>query len=51
MDDVGKLKPGEALEDQRVKGFAPFFAGIDILRGGEVSVDETTGNVTKPRAF
>lgn len=43
MDDIGKLKAGEPLESQRVRGFAPFFAPIDILKGGEVSVDETTG--------
>uniref|UniRef100_A0A914UMS4 Uncharacterized protein n=1 Tax=Plectus sambesii TaxID=2011161 RepID=A0A914UMS4_9BILA len=50
MDDVGKLKAGEPLEEQRVRGFAPFFAAIDVLRGGEVSVDETTASDVLTRA-
>lgn len=45
LEDVGKIKPGDKLDTMGVHGIAPFFAPIDLSKGGQVFVDETTGFV------
>uniref|UniRef100_A0A183UWS7 EGF-like domain-containing protein n=1 Tax=Toxocara canis TaxID=6265 RepID=A0A183UWS7_TOXCA len=43
LEDVVKIKSGQKLDTMGVHGVAPFFAPIDLSKGGQVFVDENTG--------
>uniref|UniRef100_A0A915ALI5 Uncharacterized protein n=1 Tax=Parascaris univalens TaxID=6257 RepID=A0A915ALI5_PARUN len=50
LEDVGKIKPSDKLDTMGVHGIAPFFAPIDLSKGGQVFVDETTDSDVLTRA-
>ncbi|KAK0417416.1 hypothetical protein QR680_012996 [Steinernema hermaphroditum] len=50
IDESGKVDAGEKLDDVEALGVAPFFAPIDISRGGQVTVAETTDSDVLTRA-
>lgn len=41
---MAQFQPGDHLDNMEVLGIAPFFAAIDLSKGGEISISETTGN-------
>uniref|UniRef100_A0A1I8ASX4 Nidogen n=1 Tax=Steinernema glaseri TaxID=37863 RepID=A0A1I8ASX4_9BILA len=48
--EEGKISSGEKLDDMEAQGVAPFFAPIDLSRGGQVTVSETTDSDVLTRA-
>ncbi|TKR78276.1 hypothetical protein L596_019108 [Steinernema carpocapsae] len=50
VEEAVSVKPGEKLDDMEALGIAPFFSPIDISRGGQVSVLETTDSDALTRA-
>lgn len=43
IGEVDSTKLGNKLDMMSVHGVAPFFAPMDLRKGGQISVDETSG--------
>ncbi|CAD5215564.1 unnamed protein product [Bursaphelenchus okinawaensis] len=50
VDDSVNILPGDSLDDMNVVGIAPFFALIDLSKGGEVKVKESSEDSVLARA-
>lgn len=46
MEDNSKINAGDHLASSGIHGLAPFFANIDIRKGGQIFVDETDGKLS-----
>ncbi|CAD5221512.1 unnamed protein product [Bursaphelenchus xylophilus] len=50
VDDSVNILPGDSLDDMNVVGIAPFFAPIDLSKGGDVRVKESAEDGVLARA-
>lgn len=51
MEDTSKVNAGDHLASSGIHGIAPFFANIDIRKGGHIFLEETDGKFTYQRAY